>query len=119
MTPGAIVAVDSREDAIPRSLEPNKRRPAVVIATPLFFDGDFPLQIVVPLTTREALNVLDATMRIDPTPENGCIATSYALAWNVQTVPYARIAPTPSRVTSEQLAHLRRLVARCIDLEVD
>jgi len=119
MIPGDIVAVDWRDDAIPRSLEPNKRRPAVVIGSPRFFDADVPLRIVVPLTTREELNIRAATLRIEPTAKNGCTAISYALAWNVQTVPFARIRTTPSSVTDEQLAGLRKLVARCIDIEVD
>jgi mRNA interferase MazF len=110
---GDIVLVDWR-DALPGSGEPNKRRPAILVSAPRFFGSGLPFEIVVPLTAEDALAIADASTAIAPTTENGCTKTSYALAWNVQAVPHARISPTHSRITDDQLATIRDQIAECI-----
>jgi mRNA interferase MazF len=112
---GRIVAVDWR-DALPGSGEPNKARPGVIVGSPRFFGGGLPFEIVVPLTGEEALAIAGASLRIMPTPENGCTKPCYALAWNVQAVPHARLTQTPSSITDEQLARIRECVAACIEV---
>jgi len=110
---GDIVAVDWR-DALPGSGEANKARPAIVVSASQFFGSGLPFEIVVPLTGEAALAIPGASLRIDPTAQNGCTKPSYALAWNVQSVPHLRLRKTPSRVTSEQLAEIRAQVAACV-----
>ena len=102
-------------DALPGAGEPNKRRPAVVVSSSRFFGSGLPFEIVVPLTAEEALAIAGASAAIDPSPENGCTKTSYALAWNVQSVPHVRLKRTGSRITSEQLAYIRALITVCVD----
>jgi mRNA-degrading endonuclease toxin of MazEF toxin-antitoxin module len=113
VTPGDIVLVDWR-DALEASGEPNKRRPAIVVGEPPYFGTGLPFEIVVPLTSEAALAIPDASLRIAPAPANGCAKLSYALSWNVQTVPHRRLSATRSRVTSDQLDVIRGQVARCI-----
>jgi len=110
---GDIVAVDWR-DALPGSGEANKARPAIVVSASQFFGSGLPFEIVVPLTGEAALAIPGASVRIHPTAENGCTKPSYALAWNVQSVPHVRLHTTPSRVTGEQLAEIRAQIAACV-----
>ena len=105
-------------DALPGSGEPNKRRPAIIVSSPRFFGSGLPFEIVVPLTSEEALAIDGASTTIAPNKENGCTKTSYALAWNVQAVPHARLRPTRSRITDEKLAGLRAQIAECVEAEV-
>ncbi|MDQ2680664.1 MAG: type II toxin-antitoxin system PemK/MazF family toxin [Candidatus Eremiobacteraeota bacterium] len=115
MSPGQIVAVDWR-DARPSTGEPNKRRPGVIVGSPRFFGDNLPFEIVVPLTGKAELAVGGASFLIQPTAENGCTKACFALAWNVQTVPHARLTPTSSRVTDEQLLQIRAQLIDCIDM---
>lgn len=114
MKAGDIVLIDWR-DALPDSSEPSKIRPAVIAGSPRFFGSGLPMEIVVPLTGTPALAIAGASLRIEPTRENGCTKSCYALAWAVQSVPHARISTTRSRVTAEQLAEIRAQIAACID----
>ncbi len=114
MTPGQIVIVDWR-DALPASGEPNKARPGIVVGSPRFFGSGLPFEIVVPLTGEQALAIAGASVTIAPSPENGCAKPCYALAWNVQSVPHARLTETASRVTSAELALIRAHIASCIE----
>lgn len=114
MTPGQIVLVDWR-DALPGSGEPNKRRPAVIVGSPRFFGSGLPLEIVVPLSGSASLAIAGASLRIDPSAGNGCTKTCYALSWALQSVPHARISPTRSHITKEQLEDIRTQIAACVD----
>ncbi len=113
MKGGQIVLVDWR-DALPGSAEPSKHRPGVVVGSPDFFDGTLPVEIVVPLTGERALAVPGGAILIPPTADNGCTKTSFALAWNVQTVPHARLSETRSSITDDQLRAIRRQIADCV-----
>jgi len=115
MTPGRIVLVDWR-DALPGSLEPSKIRPGIVVGSPDLFGPDAVTRIVVPLTGSALLAVPRASLEIAPSAQNLCAKTSYALAWNVQSVLCIRLREARGSITSEQLAHIRSLIARCIDV---
>lgn len=114
MTPGSIVVVDWRE-ALPEPGEPNRQRPAVVVGRGDLFHSAFEFLLVVPLTGDKPLHIAGATVEIPPTKENLCSKTSYALAWNVQTVPKRRVRTTKARVTEAQLDELRDQVARLVE----
>lgn len=114
MTPGSIVVVDWR-DALQKTGEPNKMRPSIVVGREDLFGSEFGYLFVVPMTSLASLSVEGVTLEIQPTRENGCRAVTYALAWNAQTVPLARVAPTSSCVTAEQLDELRNQVARLVE----
>ena len=94
-------------DALPGAGEPNKRRPAIVVSSPRFFGAGLPFEIVVPLTGEAALAIAGASTLIEPSAQNGCTKPSYALAWNVQTVPHARLTATSSHVTDDELNDIR------------
>jgi len=114
MTPGRIVLIDWR-DALPNSVEPSKIRPAIVVGSPEVFGPESLTRIVVPLTGSALLAVPGASLEIAPTAQNFCAKTSYALAWNVQSVPCSRLREANGRITPDQLAAVRALVARCVD----
>jgi len=101
-------------DALLNSGEPNKRRPAIVVSSPRFFDTGLPFEIVVPLTGEAALAIAGASTVVEPTADNGCTKRSYALAWNVQTVPLVRMTETPSHITDEELGDIRAQIATCV-----
>jgi mRNA interferase MazF len=110
---GQIVLADWR-DALPK--EPNKLRPAVVVEDDSLFPADYPNVILVPLSG-EALAAPDLlTIAIDPTPENGCTSRCYALSYCVAATSVRRLQATPSRITAEQLATIRRQIAIAIGL---
>ena len=68
-----------------------------------------------PLTGDAPLCITGASVEIAPTKENFCSKPSYALAWNVQTVPKQRVRATKARVTDAQLDELRDQVARLVE----
>ncbi|HYH38572.1 MAG TPA: type II toxin-antitoxin system PemK/MazF family toxin [Azospirillum sp.] len=111
---GQIVIVDWR-DALPK--EPNKVRPAIVVEDSDLFDPSYPNTVLVPLTDDPQLAIADLSVRIDPTPQNGCRKPSYALAHHVTTTSKARIRGTDARITAQQLADIRRRIAITIGLE--
>jgi len=111
-TGGDIVIADWRGDAKPK--EPNKLRPAVVVEDDTLFAPDFPNVILVPLTEDAGLATLGLAEAIDPTPENGCTKRCYALAPLVTSTSAARVRATPSRITADQLARIRRQIAEAI-----
>ena len=113
MKAGDIVLVDWR-DALPGSSEPNKRRPAIIVGSPRFFGYGLPLELVVPLTGTRELAIAGASLRIDPSAQNGCTKTCYALAWALQSVPHVRITATRARITVQQLEAIRSQIAACI-----
>ena len=113
MKAGQIVLVDWR-DALRSSGEPNKRRPGIIVGSAKFFESKLPFELVVPLTGQSALAIAEASLPIDPTPENGCTKRCYALAWNVQTVPHQRVTETPSHISAGDLARLRSTIAACV-----
>jgi mRNA-degrading endonuclease toxin of MazEF toxin-antitoxin module len=114
VTPGSIVIVDWR-DALPESGEPNKQRPAVVVGSSRLYDEGLDYLLVVPITGDSRLSITGATLDLPPTQENRCTKSSYALAWNVQTVPKRRTRATQARITNEQLDQLRDQIARLVE----
>jgi mRNA interferase MazF len=111
---GQIVVIDYR-DALPK--EPNKIRPCVVVEDTDLFDPTYPNVIVVPLTDDARFVIPALAVQIPPTPENGCTKVSYAVAHCVTTASKHRIGQvTPSSITDEQLALIRRRIAECIGL---
>ncbi len=111
--PGQIVITDWR-DALPK--EANKLRPAVVIHDNTLFADDYPNVILVPLTEDGSMVAPDLAVRIDPTPENGCTKVCFAVSPLVAGTSELRVSPTPSRITADQLARIRRQVAEAIGL---
>jgi mRNA interferase MazF len=110
---GQIVVAEWR-DALPR--EANKRRPAVVIEDTRLFAPGYPNVILVPLTEDASMAIADLSVRIDPTPENGCTKTCFAMSPLVTGTPKARVQATRSRITAQQLADIRHRVAEAIGL---
>jgi mRNA interferase MazF len=111
--PGQIVIVEWR-DALPR--EANKRRPAVVIEDAELFDPGYPNVILVPLTEDASMVIVDLSVRIEPSPENGCTKTCFAMSPLVSGTSKARVRATESHVTPQQLADIRRRVGEAIGL---
>ena len=112
---GQIVLADWRGDALPK--EPNKRRPAVVVEDDGLFAPAYPNVILVPLTEDAALAIPDLSVAIMPTPENGCGKPCWAVSHLVTTTSKARLRATPSRITQDQLAAIRRQIALIISIE--
>jgi hypothetical protein len=67
--------------------------------------------ILVSLTDDPGLVIPGLTLPIPPTAANGCTKPSWALAYNVTATSKARLRHTPSRITLEQLADIRRQIA--------
>lgn len=111
--PGQIVIVDWR-DALPK--EANKRRPAVVVQDSSLFDPSYPNVILVPVTEDSRMVLPDLSVRIEPTAENGCTKVCFAVSPLVAATSQSRVQATPSRVTADQLARIRRQVAEAIGL---
>jgi mRNA interferase MazF len=112
---GQIVLADWRGDARPK--EPNKIRPAVVVEDDGLFAPDYPNVILVPLTDDAALVIPDLAVPIMPSAENGCSKPSWAASHLVSTTSKARLKATPSRVTPDQLAAIRRQIALAVGIE--
>jgi mRNA interferase MazF len=102
-------------DALPGAGEPNKLRPAIVVSSPRYFGSGLPFEIVVPLTGESALAIAGVSTVIEPTIENGCTKRSYALAWNVQTVPHARVTATSSCISDDELADIRAQIRAAVE----
>ena len=109
--PGQIVIADWR-DALPK--EANKLRPAVVVEDAALFDTVYPNVILVPLIEDRSMVLPDMSVRIDPTPENGCTKTCFALSPLVAGTSKLRVRATRSRISPEQLAHIRQQIAEAI-----
>ncbi|MGI4793546.1 MAG: type II toxin-antitoxin system PemK/MazF family toxin [Janthinobacterium lividum] len=112
---GQIVLADWRGDALPK--EPNKRRPAVVVEDDGLFLPAYPNVILVPLTDDAALVIPDLAIAITPTPENGCSKPCWAVSHLVSSTSKMRLQATPSRITQDQLAAIRRQIAVAIGFE--
>lgn len=95
----------------------NKLRPAVVVEDETLFDSVYPNVILVPLTEDERLAIPDLSIAVDPTLQNGCTKRCYALSHCVATTSAARVRPTPSRITDDQLWAIRRQIALTIGME--
>jgi mRNA interferase MazF len=113
--PGQIVIADWR-DALPR--EPNKLRPAIVVEDPELFGPAYPNVILVPLTEDRQVAMLDLSLVIDPTPENGCTKRCFAISHFVTATSKGRVTATSSRILPEQLQVIRRQIALAIGLEL-
>jgi hypothetical protein len=112
---GQIVVAHWRGDAM--SKEPNKLRPAVVVEEDGLFAPAYPNAILVPLTEDAALAISDLSVAIAPSAENGCSKPCWAVSHLVATTSKARLRATPSRITREQLAAVRRQIARAIGID--
>jgi mRNA-degrading endonuclease toxin of MazEF toxin-antitoxin module len=112
---GQIVLADWRGDALPK--EPNKRRPAVVVEDDSLFAPGYPNTILVPLADDAALVIPDLAVRITPSAENGCSKLCWAASHLVATTSKARLTATPSRITADQLAAIRRQIALAVGIE--
>ncbi len=112
---GQIVLADWRGDARPK--EPNKLRPAVVVEDDTLFAPTYPNVILVPLTQDAALAIPDLSVVIEPTAENGCGRTCWAVSHLVSTTSKSRLRPTASWITGEELATIRRQIALALALE--
>ncbi len=67
--------------------------------------------LVVPLTRDEGLAHRSFAERIEPTADNGCDGTCWALAHHVTSVSLRRVSRSDSSITAAQLASIReRLV---------
>lgn len=111
---GQIVLADWRGNALPK--EPNKRRPAVVVEDDGLFAPPYPNAILVPLTEDATLAISDLSVAIAPTAENGCAKPCWAVSHLVATTSKARLHATPSRITRDQLAAIRRQIALAIGM---
>ncbi len=96
--------------------EPNKRRPAVVVEDDGLFDPSYPNAILVPLTEDARLVIADLSVAIEPAKENGCSKPCWAASHLVATTSKARLQPTGSRITTDQLAAIRRQIAFAIGI---
>jgi len=112
---GQIVLADWRGDALPK--EPNKRRPAVVVEDDGLFAPGYPNAILVPLTDDAALIIPDLAVSIAPSPENGCTKPCWAVSHLVAATSKARLTATPSRITQDELAAIRRQIALAVGVE--
>jgi mRNA-degrading endonuclease toxin of MazEF toxin-antitoxin module len=112
---GQIVLADWRGDALPK--EPNKRRPAVVVEDDNLFAPAYPNTILVPLADDAALVIPDLAVQIAPSAENGCNKPCWAVSHLVATTSKARLKATPSRITADQLAAIRRQIALAVGIE--
>jgi len=110
---GQIVAVDWR-DALPK--EPNKLRPAVVVEDHGLFDPGYPNVILVPLTEDHRLAIGELSVRIEPTAENGCSKSCFALSHCVATTSKLRVRATEARITAEQVRTIRAQIAMAIGM---
>jgi hypothetical protein len=110
---GQIVLVDWR-DALPK--EPSKKRPAVEVEDSELFDPSYPNLVLVPLAEDPHLAIADLSVRILPTPEDGCTKPFHPLAHHVTTTSKRRVTPTDSRITDAQLAAVRRLIGVTIGI---
>lgn len=111
---GDIVLADWR-DALPK--EPNKRRPAVVVEDDGLFVPGYRNVILVPLTEDAALAIVDLSVPIAPTAENGCTKPCLAMSHLVSATSKARVRATDSRITRDQLTEIRRQIALAIGIE--
>jgi mRNA interferase MazF len=112
---GQIVLADWRGDALPK--EPNKQRPAVVVEDDGLFAPSYPNAILVPLTEDAALAILDLSVAITPTAENGCSKPCWAVSHLVATTSKTRLQATPSRITQPQLVAIRRQIVLTVGIE--
>jgi mRNA interferase MazF len=115
LSAGQIVIADWRGDALPK--EPNKRRHAVVVEDHGLFATNYPNAILVPLTEDGAIAIPELSVAIAPTAENGCSKDCWAVSHLVATTAKARLRATPSRITADQLARIRRQIALAIGVE--
>ncbi len=68
------------------------------------------------VTNDERLAHADPTVRIDPTPENGMSAVSWALSHHVNSVALRKVQSTASRVTTDQLGQIRQRIALAVSV---
>lgn len=109
---GRIVVVDWRGGAQPN--EPSRLRPAVIVEDHELFPDGYPNTLVVPMTRDEGLAHQSFAQRLEPTAENGALATCWALAHHVTSVSLRCVSPTDSRITPDQLASIRRRITLAV-----
>lgn len=113
-TAGQVVLVDWR-GRLPK--EPNKVRPCVVVEDTDLFDQLYPNVLIVPLTEDTSFVIASLTIKIEPTPENGCTKTCYAVSHCVTTASKQRIKTvTASHITESEVAAIRRQIVESLGL---
>lgn len=91
--------------------EPAFRRPALVVGPPDSFGWEFPVAIVVPLTT--ARRDLSCHVEVEATPGNGLARTSYAQCELVRSVNRNRLVRyvgVIDHVTGSRVADVLRML---------
>jgi hypothetical protein len=81
------------------------------------FASSYPNAILVPLTEDSALVIPDLSVTIAPTVENGCSKACWAVSHLVATTSKTPLQATPSHITPEQLAAIRRQIALALGIE--
>lgn len=109
LTAGQIVLADWQGDALPK--EANKLRPAIVVEDDGMFAPGYPNALLVPLTDDQTFAILELSVAIAPTGENGCTKSCWAVSHLVTATSKIRIRPTPSRISMSQLTQIRRQIA--------
>lgn len=110
---GQIVIADWRDA---RRSEANRLRPAIVVEDSELFDPAYPNVVLVPITEDARLGIADLSVPIAPTPGNGCTKPCFALATHVTATAKARIRPTESAITPDQLAAIRARIGIALGL---
>jgi mRNA-degrading endonuclease toxin of MazEF toxin-antitoxin module len=112
---GDILVLNWRGDGFPK--EANKIRPCVVVEDQDLFSDAHQTILVIPLTTRAPMVILQLSVRIPPTPSNGLERESYAPAYMLTAASKQRIDGEPiGRVTTAQLDSLRAFIAESIGI---
>ena len=101
-------------DALPK--EPSKRRPAIVVEETGLFAPTYPNVLLVPLSDDAELAIPGTSLLIEPTAENGCSKPCYALSHSIAATSVRRLTDTPSFITPDQLAAIRRQIGFAIGL---
>lgn len=97
--------------------EQSGQRPAVV-AQDAIYGQRSPLVLVVPLTSQLAALRFPATLRIDPSVENGLSVPSVAMVFQTRAVDRSRFLRSVGELGSEDVARLVAELARLTGLPV-
>jgi hypothetical protein len=87
-----------------RPLEPKRLRPAAVVEDGERFDPAWPCLVLLPIAEDARPGIADPSLPIAAAPANGRTKPCHALATHVTATSKARIEPTESAITPEQLA---------------
>ena len=85
--------------------EQSGQRPALVMQDSAAGQGS-PLVLVVPLTSQISASRFPATVRLEPTPENGLTAVSIAMVFQIRALDRSRFVRRLGTVGDETVASL-------------